>query len=143
MTCANDVPLETVANRSVAIGCGPDVDQARPLAGAAALRVADLGWQGRPRRLPRQASPAWAIALLGGALAGSGPGTSPYIDGLSLVTGMVVPHHAACSNHGDARARRCASARLARTHGQEGGANMASVSSRTFEDVKVGVRVKI
>jgi hypothetical protein len=31
------------------------------------------------------------IALLGGALAGSGPGTSPCIDGLSLTTGMVVP----------------------------------------------------
>jgi hypothetical protein len=29
--------------------------------------------------------------LARGALAGSGPGTSPYIDGLSLVTGMVVP----------------------------------------------------
>jgi hypothetical protein len=50
-----------------------------------------LAGKGDPRRLPRQASPAWAIALLGGALAGSGPGTSPCIDGLSLVTGMVVP----------------------------------------------------
>jgi hypothetical protein len=50
-----------------------------------------LARKGDPRRLPRQASPAWAIALLGGALAGSGPGTSPCIDGLSLVTGMVVP----------------------------------------------------
>jgi hypothetical protein len=48
-----------------------------------------------------QACPAWAIALLGGALAGSGPGTSPSIDGLSLVTGMVVPQHATCSNHAD------------------------------------------
>jgi hypothetical protein len=37
--------------------------------------------------------------LLGGALAGSGPGTSPCIDGLSLVSGMVVPQHPACSNH--------------------------------------------
>jgi hypothetical protein len=35
--------------------------------------------------------PRPATALLGGALAGSGPGTSPCIDGLSLVTGMVVP----------------------------------------------------
>jgi hypothetical protein len=50
-------------------------------------------------RLPRQASPAWAIALLRGALAESGPGTSPYRDGLSLVTGMVVPQRPACSNH--------------------------------------------
>jgi hypothetical protein len=44
-----------------------------------------------PADCPRQASPATAIALLGGALAGSGPGTSPCIDGLSLVTGIVVP----------------------------------------------------
>jgi hypothetical protein len=49
-----------------------------------------------PAGCPRQASPARAIALLGGALAGSGPGTSPCIDGLSLVTGMVVPHHRVC-----------------------------------------------
>jgi hypothetical protein len=32
-----------------------------------------------PAGCPRQARPARAIALLGGALAGSGPGTSPYI----------------------------------------------------------------
>src|ERR1044072_8743614 len=38
-------PLEDVANRSAPMACGPNVDQARPLAGAAALRVADLGWQ--------------------------------------------------------------------------------------------------
>jgi hypothetical protein len=54
-----------------------------------------------PAGCPRQVSPARAIALLGGALAGSGPGTSPNIGGLSLVTGMVVPQHAACSNHAD------------------------------------------
>jgi hypothetical protein len=95
-------PLETARNRSAPMACGPNVDQARPLAGAAALRVADLGWQGDPRRLPPdKRAPPGAIALLGGALAGSGPGTSPYIDGLSLVTGMVVPQHAACSNHAD------------------------------------------
>jgi hypothetical protein len=52
-----------------------------------------------PAGCPRQASPAWAIALLGGALAGSGPGTSPCIDGLSLVTGMVIPQPPAGSNH--------------------------------------------
>jgi hypothetical protein len=52
-----------------------------------------------PRRLPPTSEPAWAIALLGGALAGSGPGTSPCIDGLSLVSGMVVPRHPAGSNH--------------------------------------------
>jgi hypothetical protein len=44
-----------------------------------------------PAGCPRHTSPAWAIALLGGALAGSGPETSPCIDGLSLVSGMVVP----------------------------------------------------
>jgi hypothetical protein len=60
--------------------------------GAAAARVADLAEARQtPAGCPRQASPAWAIALLGGALAGSGPGTSPCIDGPSLTTGMVVP----------------------------------------------------
>jgi hypothetical protein len=52
-----------------------------------------------PAGCPRQASPARAIALLGGALAGSGPGTSPYIGGLSLATSMVVPQPPLCSNH--------------------------------------------
>jgi hypothetical protein len=50
-----------------------------PPVGAAALRIADLGWQGDPRRLPPTSDPRLAIALLGGALAGSGPGTSPYV----------------------------------------------------------------
>ena len=36
-----------------------------------------------PRRLPPTSGPRPATALLGGALAGSGPGTSPCIDGLS------------------------------------------------------------
>jgi single stranded DNA-binding protein len=97
----NDQPLlaALLPAPSAPMACGPKVDQARPLAGAAALRLADLGWQGDPAGCPRQASPAWAIALLGGALAGSGPGTSPCIDGLSLVTGMVVPQPPAGSNH--------------------------------------------
>ena len=43
--------------------------------------------------------PRPATALLGGALAGSGPETSPCIDGLSLVTGMVIPQPFVCSNH--------------------------------------------
>jgi len=44
----------------------------------------------------------------------------------------------------DARARRWASARLAGTReGTEGGTNVSSASSRSFEDVKVGVRCKI
>jgi hypothetical protein len=51
-----------------------------------------------PAGCPRQASPARAIALLGGALAGSGPGTSPYIDGLSAASGMVIPQRCTCSN---------------------------------------------
>jgi hypothetical protein len=29
----DDVPLETVANRSAPMGCGPNVDQAGPLSG--------------------------------------------------------------------------------------------------------------
>jgi hypothetical protein len=42
-TWANDGPLETVANRSVPMACGPNVDQARPPAGAAAaLHIAEL-----------------------------------------------------------------------------------------------------
>jgi hypothetical protein len=72
-------PLETARNRSAPMACGPNVDQARSLAGAAALRIADLGWQGDPRRLPPTSDPRLAITLLGGALAGSGPGTSPYV----------------------------------------------------------------
>ena len=67
---------------------GPGAPRSR---GVAALRVADLGWQGDPGRLPPTSEPAMAIALLGGALAGSGPGTSPCVDGLSLVSGKVVP----------------------------------------------------
>ena len=43
-----------------------------------------LASKGDPRRLPPTSDPRLAIALLGGALAGSGPGTSPCIDGLSL-----------------------------------------------------------
>jgi hypothetical protein len=98
-TWVNDVPLETVADRSAPMACGPDVDQARPLAGQRRSAWRTLPGKVEPRLLPRQASPATAIALLGGALAGSGPETSPCIDGLSLVTGMVVPQPPACSNH--------------------------------------------
>jgi hypothetical protein len=52
-----------------------------------------------PRRLPPTNEAARAIALSGGAPAGSGPGTSPCIGGLSLTSGMVVPQHPAGSNH--------------------------------------------
>ena len=102
-TWANDVLLETAANRSAPMACGSDVDRARPLAGAATLRLADLAWARQtPADYPRQASPARAIALLGGALAGSGPGTSPCIDGLSLTSGMVVPRTLRVQTVGDA-----------------------------------------
>jgi hypothetical protein len=50
-----------------------------------------LASKGDPAGCPRQASPTRAIALLGGAMAGSGPGTSPLYRGLSLVTAVVVP----------------------------------------------------
>jgi hypothetical protein len=42
VTWANDAPLVTVANRSTPMACGLKVDQARPLAGAAARRIGDL-----------------------------------------------------------------------------------------------------
>src|SRR5918993_4093592 len=89
----NDAPL-------VLMACGPNMDQTRPACGGSGAPPRGP-WRARetPAGCPRQASPAWAIALLGGALAGSGPGTSPCIDGLSLVTGMVVPQHPAGSNH--------------------------------------------
>ena len=52
------------------MACGPNVDQARSLAGAAALRVADLGWQGDPHRLPPTSEPRLAIALFRGSPGG-------------------------------------------------------------------------
>ena len=78
-TCANDGPLETVANRSVPLACGPNVDQARPARGGSDVPPGGpcLARE-TPAGCPRQASPARTIALLGGALAGSGPGTSLY-----------------------------------------------------------------
>jgi len=57
VTCANDVLLETtgtVTDRWAPMACGPNVDQARPLPGAAALRLADLA---RDIPLYRRASP--------------------------------------------------------------------------------------
>jgi hypothetical protein len=95
----NDVPEVTAESRSVPIGCGrhgPDTSRSR---GQRRSAWRTLAGKVDPRRLPRQASPARAIALLGGALAGSGPGTSPYIDGLSVASGMVIPQRCACSNH--------------------------------------------
>ena len=93
-------PLETVTNRSAPMACGPNVDQARPArGGSGAPRRGPCRGKGDPRRLPPTSEPAWAIALLGGALAGSGPGTSPCIGGLSVASGMVVPQRCARSNH--------------------------------------------
>jgi hypothetical protein len=91
--------LETVANRSVPMpwpkrGPGPSRSWGQR---RSAWRT--LAGKADPRRLPPTSEPARAIALLGGALAGSGPGTSPCIDGLSLVTGMVVPQRPAYPNH--------------------------------------------
>jgi hypothetical protein len=80
--------------------CGPIVDQACVArGGSGAPRGGPWLARETPAGCPRQASPARAIALLGGALAGSGPGTSPCIDGLSLATGMVVPQRPAYPNH--------------------------------------------
>jgi hypothetical protein len=80
-TCdlGNDVPLETVANRSVPVACGPNVDQARPARGGSGAphRGPWLARRPPPAAPDKRARPA--IALLGGALAGSGPGTSPYV----------------------------------------------------------------
>jgi hypothetical protein len=100
-TCTSDVPLETVVNRSAPMACGPNVDQTRPACGRGGaprrgpwLAKADLS------RLPPTSEPRLATALLGGALAGSGPGTSPCRDRLSPVTGMVVPQGPACPRPG-------------------------------------------
>jgi len=66
-------------------------------------------WRSAPRTLPGKADPAGCPRqanppgnrLARGALAGSGPGTSPCIDGLSLASAMVVPQRSVRSNHGD------------------------------------------
>jgi hypothetical protein len=94
-------PLRTARNRSAPMGCGPNVDQARPLAGQRRSASRTLPGKADPRRLPRQASPAWAIALLGGALAGSGPGTSPLYRRAVPGHHHGGPQHPACSNHAD------------------------------------------
>jgi hypothetical protein len=68
------------------MACGPDVDQASSLAGAAALRVADLGRQGDPRRLPPTSEPRPGNRLVRGSPGGVWARDIPYLDGLSLVT---------------------------------------------------------
>jgi hypothetical protein len=95
----NDVPLVTAENRSAPRIVAQTWTRHVPLVGAAARRVADLGWQGRPPpAAPDKRAPP-GNRLVRGSLAGSGPGTSPCIDGLSLVSGIVVPRRLACSNH--------------------------------------------
>ena len=90
-TWANDAPLETAANRSAPMGCGPNVDQARPARGAAALRVADLGWQGRPPPAAPTSEPRRGERLVRGSPGGVWARDIPCIDGLSLVTAMGYP----------------------------------------------------
>jgi hypothetical protein len=86
VTCAIDIPQETVVNRSAPMACGPNVDCAHRARGAAALRLAAIAWRGDPRPLPGKRA-AMTIALLEGPLAGPGPGTSLCGDGLSLTKG--------------------------------------------------------
>jgi hypothetical protein len=82
-------PWRTARPAGVWTKRGPGTSRSRGQRRSA--RRGPLAGKGDPAGCPRQASPAWAIALLGGALAGSGPGTSPCVDGLSLTSGMVVP----------------------------------------------------
>jgi Protein of unknown function (DUF4242) len=81
-TWANEAPLETVVNRSAPMACRPNVDQARRSRGQRRSASRTLPGKADPRRLPPTSGSRPATALVGGALAGSGPGTSPCIDGL-------------------------------------------------------------
>ena len=82
-----------------------DVDQTWtrhvPLVGAAARRVADLGWQDRPPPAAPTSEPRLGDRLVRGSPGGVWARTSPCIDGLSLATGMVVPQRPACSTMRD------------------------------------------
>jgi hypothetical protein len=92
---SNHVPLEAAGNRSVPMAWpkrGPGTSRSW---GQRRSAWRTLAGKETPAGCPRTSEPRLAIALLGGALAGSGPGTSPCIDGLSLVTGMVVPQRPA------------------------------------------------
>src|SRR4030095_13242771 len=99
-TWANDVRLETAGDRYEPLGSdgmwttrGP-----RTPARGGPRRSASRTLPGKepPAGCPRQASPARAIALLGGALAGSGPGTSPCIGGGALGPHTVGTQPPAC-----------------------------------------------
>jgi hypothetical protein len=63
-TCANDLPLETVANRSAPMACGPNVDQARSARGGSGAPRHGPCLARRPLLLPptREARPAIAVA---------------------------------------------------------------------------------
>jgi hypothetical protein len=77
-TWANDVPLETARNRSAPMACGSNVDQARPLAGGSgAPRRGPCLARRPPPAAPDKRAPPGRSPCLGGALAGSGLGTSP------------------------------------------------------------------
>jgi hypothetical protein len=81
------------------LACGPRVDQACVArGGSGAPRGGPWLARETPAGCPdKQAPPGNRLGR--GALAGSGPGTSPCIDGLSLVTGMVVPQRPVYPNH--------------------------------------------
>jgi hypothetical protein len=90
-TWANDVALGTVANRSVPMACGPNVDQACPARGGS----------GAPRHgswLARETRPAapdkrahQGNRLVRGSHGGVWARDIPLYRGLSLVTAVVVP----------------------------------------------------
>jgi hypothetical protein len=79
---SSDVPLVTATRAHASIACGPNVDQVHVArGGSGAPRGGPWLARKTPAGCPRQASPAWAIALLGEPWRGSGPGTSPCVDG--------------------------------------------------------------
>jgi hypothetical protein len=78
-TWANEVPLETVANRSVRWRVDQTWTRHARSRGQRRSASRTLAGKETPTGCPRQASPAWQSPCLGGALAGSGPETSPYV----------------------------------------------------------------
>jgi hypothetical protein len=91
-------PLETARNPRLRWHVDPTWTRHARSRGQRRSASRTLPGKETPAGCPRQASPARAIALVGGALAGSGPGTSPCIGGLSVASGMVVPQGCTCSN---------------------------------------------
>jgi hypothetical protein len=72
-----DVPLVTAGNRSVPMACGPNVDQSRHARGGSSAPHRGAWLARRPPPAAPDKRARLASALLGGALAGSRPGTSP------------------------------------------------------------------